>query len=156
MSNESGALIIAIGAAQTSHHRDNPFSGEERAEMIISTLREESLSHRVYVVQIDETYATFEGWTSLVQSICPPLQLVYSNDELVRTLFQKAGYKTSPVPQFSSRKYSFYFITERIIRHEPWEDLLPTSVVAIIKGRGLEHRLERLWLSSLPKGAIYS
>jgi nicotinamide-nucleotide adenylyltransferase len=141
LSAQSGALTMAIGAAQTSHNADNPFSGEERAEMLMSALREENLSHRVHVVQIDETYATFEDWTSLVQSICPPFELVYCNDELVRLLFQKAGYATSPVPQFSDGEYSFHRIVNRMLDHKPWEGLLPNAVVRIIKERGLEQRL---------------
>jgi nicotinamide-nucleotide adenylyltransferase len=137
-------LIIAIGAAQTSYHRDNPFSGEERAEMITAALTEEGLGERTIVVQIDETNITYESWTSLVESICSPFNTVYSNNELVQLLLQKAGYKTSPVPPFTDREYSYEFVAKRIIEDKPWEDLLPSPVVRIIKERGLIQRIRRL------------
>ena len=138
-------LIIAIGAAQSSHHRDNPFTGWERAEMVISTLQEENLSDRVFVVQIDETNATYEGWTSLVESVCPPFELVYSHNELVRLLFHRAGHETCAVPQFGAKEQSFEFITGRIIGDEPWENLLPAPAVRIMKERKLEQRLRGLF-----------
>ena len=137
-------LIIAIGAAQTSYQRDNPFSGKERAEMITATLIEKGLSERTIVVQIDETNIAYEDWASLVESICPLFNTVYSNNEMVRLLLQKAGYKTSPVPPFTEKWYSYEFIVKQIIEDEPWKALLPPPVVRIIKERGLIQRIRRL------------
>ena len=145
LSRDNSPLIIAIGAAQTSHRQDNPFTGRERAEMITRTLREEGLLNRIEVIQIDETFATYENWTSLVESICPPFKSVYSNNELVRVLFQKAGYETREVPQFSRKEYSFEFIKDKIINYEPWEDFLPTQVAKVMKEYKLYQRLRRLY-----------
>ncbi len=137
-------LIIGIGASQRSHYLDNPFTGEEREEMIAGTLRDEGLIDRVSIVQIDETNIGYENWTSLLKRICPRFDLVYYNSDLVRLLCQKSGYEAREVPRFKRREYSFDFIKERIIDCGPWEDLVPDPAVKVIKAHGLDERLRRL------------
>ena len=141
---ESEYLIIAIGAAQLFGYWDNPFSGEERAEMIASALREEKLIERAYIVQIDESNVWYNEWTSLVEKICPPFDLVYSNSELVRQLFEKAGYQAREVPRFKRKEFSFEYLRERITRDELWDDFVPHSVARFIKEHDLDERLKRL------------
>ena len=86
---ESGSsLIIAVGAAEVSHREDNPFTGEERVSMIESALMQQGLRSKVQVIPIGETNARYEDWTQLVQSLCPPFQLVYSWSELAMRLNQ--------------------------------------------------------------------
>lgn len=142
---ESGSrLIIAVGAAEVSHHEDNPFTGEERVSIVESALMQESLRSKVQVIPIGETNARYENWTQLVESLCPPFRLVYSWSELVRLLFERAGYATKPVPQFSRREFSFAFIVDKIISDKPWEDLVPGAVVEFIRKQRLDQRLKKL------------
>ena len=137
-------LTIAIGAAQTCYRRDNPFTGEERLSMIESALMEESLRSKVQVIRIDETNARYENWTQLVESLCPPFRLVYSWSELVRLLFERAGYLTKLVPPFSKKEFSFALIVHKIINDEPWEDLVPGAVVKFVREQKLDQRLKKL------------
>lgn len=145
MEESRSDLVIAIGAAQVCNRKDNPFSGEERLSMIESTLVEESLRSKVQVIPIDETNARYENWTQLVETLCPPFQLVYSRSELVRLLFEQAGYATKPVPQFSRKEYSFALIADKIITDKPWEDLVPGAVVEFIRAHRLDQRLRKLF-----------
>ena len=138
-------LIIAIGAAQQCCSLGNPFSGEERAEMISRVLEENGLACQTHIVQIDESFATYENWAKLVESLCPPFHLVYSHDELVRLLFQRLGYQTSPVPQFTQLEYSFETVTRKMVNHEPWQDLLPTVVSRLMEQYKLEQRIKELY-----------
>ena len=137
-------LIIAIGAAQQSYTLDNPFSGEERADMISSALEENKLAHQINVVQIDETQAAYGNWVKLVESLCPHFRLVYSHSEQVQLLFQRAGYQTSSVLQFNPQ-YSFDLVIKRMVNSEPWQDLLPASVVKVQKKCQLDHRVKELY-----------
>lgn len=144
LEESSSGLIIAVGAAEVSHHKDNPFTGEERVSIIESALMQESLRSRVQVVPIGETNARYENWTQLVESLCPPFRLVYSWSELVRLLFERAGYATKPVSRFSRREFSFAFIVDKIINDKPWEDLVPGAVVEFIRKQRLDQRLKKL------------
>ena len=113
--------------------------------MIENALMQESLSNKVRVIPINETNARYENWTQLVESLCPPFRLVYSNSELVLRLFNQAGYATRPVPRFSTFELSFAFIVDRIINHKPWEDLVPGAVVRFIREHRLDQRLKKLY-----------
>lgn len=142
---ESGSsLIIAVGAAEVSHREDNPFTGEERVSMIESALMQQGLRSKVQVIPIGETNARYEDWTQLVQSLCPPFQLVYSWSELVRLLFERAGYATKPVPQFSRGEFSFAFIVDKIVNDKPWQDLVPGAVFEFIRKQRLDQKLKKL------------
>ena len=138
-------LVIAIGAAQQSHCLDNPFSGEEREEMVARALREEGLNEQVDIVQIDETSATYENWARFVEGLCPPFHLVYSHNELARSLFRRLGYQTSLVPQFSKSEYSFDMLLRKIVNCEPWHNLLPAGVLRIMERYELVQRIEELY-----------
>ena len=138
-------LIIAVGAAQVSYRRDNPFTGIERARMIESILRDESLLSRAEVILIDETNARYVNWIQLMESLCPPFSLVYSHSELVRGLFRRAGYATKPVPQFSTFEFSFASITDRLINDRPWEDLVPRAVAEFMLECKLDQRVRELF-----------
>ena len=139
---ESGSgLIIAVGAAEVSHREDNPFTGEERVSIIESALMQQGMRSKVQVIPIGETNARYENWTQLVQSLCPPFQLVYSWSELVRLLFERAGYATKPVPQFLRGEFSFAFIVDKIVNDKPWQDLVPGAAVEFIRKQSLDQRL---------------
>lgn len=133
-------LIIAVGAAQVSYRRDNPFTGRERARMIETALADAGLPSRAEVILIDETNATYRNWVQLMETICPPFSLVYSHSELVHQLFRQSGYATRPVPQFPV-EFSFAAIANKIINNKPWEDLVPNAVVQFMKEYKLEQRV---------------
>ena len=141
LEREERGLIIGIGASQHSHHPDNPFTGQEREEMIASTIQSEGLRERTGVIQIDESVIDYANWTSLVERISPPFDLIYSNSELVRLLFARAGYQVEDVPRFRRREYSFDFIKGKILNHEPWEVLVPYPVASLMKNCKLDKRL---------------
>ena len=146
LGKEHSQLIVAIGAAQQSHCLDNPFSGEERAKMVSSALREEGLNQQTYVIPIDETSATYKNWARLVEKLCPPFQLVYSHNELVQSLFHRLGYQTSQVPPFTKSAYSFGIVTRKMINCESWHNLLPSGAVKIMKEYKLDQRIKELYL----------
>ncbi len=138
-------LVLAVGAAQAPPCRDNPFTGKERALMIEAALREEERQDRIHVITIDETYATYDNWAHLVESLCPPFTCVYSHSDLVRSLFRRAGYQTKSVPEFSSIEFSSTSIIRKIVQGEPWEDLLPQSVTDFMKAHKLDQRVRKLF-----------
>jgi len=141
---ENSHLIFAIGAAQQPPCWDNPFSGKERAEMIVRTLSHEGLVRRAKVVQLDETGITYDEWTALVHRTCPPFDMVYSNSDLVRLLLGRSGYQSEAVPVFAIKEYSFDYLRERMVQKLDWEHLVPQPVAEFIKERGLDQGVREL------------
>ncbi len=133
-------LIIAIGSPLKSHTVDNPFTGGERYEMILRALRDEGIeAHIIPVPDIE-----YNGvWASHVMSLCPPFDMVLSNNPLTIELFSpyKRVMETS---MFSRKEYSGKEIRRRMIEGEPWEELVPNAVAEYIKEIGGDERISYL------------
>ena len=100
-------LWIGIGSSNKSNEKENPFSVDERREMITSSLLEDedlflgdlelqsdgSLNH----VMTDQTIKIFnipdvdnhEKWTFEIDKIVPAYGVVYTGDKFTKTLFEK-------------------------------------------------------------------
>lgn len=122
-------IVIGIGSAQASYTKHNPFTAGERIEMIDSALSEEDLKY--YLIPIpDIDYNTV--WVSHVETLCPRFDVVYSNNKLVRMLFERAGYRVEKEEGraiVGNTKISGGMIRE-MIGHgdERWKDLVPEKV----------------------------
>ncbi|RLF99777.1 MAG: nicotinamide-nucleotide adenylyltransferase, partial [Candidatus Wolframiiraptor sp.] len=82
-------------------------------------------------------------WVSNVKSFCPRFDVVYTNNPLVRRLFEDEGY---PVKQLELYRRDFEMgtrIRRMMLEGEPWEDLVPKSVAEFIKKiKGVERLKE--------------
>ncbi len=133
-------LIIAIGSPLKSHTVENPFTGGERYEMIIRALAEEDI--RAHILPIhDIEYNSV--WASHVISLCPPFDVVLSNNPLTIELF--SPYKrVMETAMFSRKEYSGKEIRKRMVTEEEWKDLVPEVVSEYICEIGGEERIRYL------------
>ena len=133
-------LMIVIGSPLKSHTVDNPFTGGERAEMIIRALRDENIDAMVIPIPDIEYNAV---WASHVMSLCPPFDVVLSNNPLTIELF--SPYKrVMETAMFSRKEYSGKEIRRRMIEGEPWDELVPPAVAEYIAEIGGEDRIRYL------------
>ncbi|MGQ9721155.1 MAG: nicotinamide-nucleotide adenylyltransferase [Candidatus Jordarchaeum sp.] len=135
-----GELIIAIGSAQYSHTFKDPFNAGERIWMIRSALDAELDPRKYYVIPIPDVNDN-RIWVAHVESYTPPFQIVFSNNSLVKVLFQEAGYDIEPSPLYKRELYCGTDIRKKIIGNEKWEHLVPENVAKIIKEIGGDKRL---------------
>jgi len=133
-------LIIGIGSPLKSHTADNPFTGGERYEMILRALGEEGI--RAHVIPIpDIEYNSV--WASQVMSLCPPFDVVLSNNPLTIELF--SPYKrVMETAMFSRKEYSGKEIRKRMIEGKEWHNLVPPAVAEYIDGIDGEERIRYL------------
>jgi len=130
IAREVEEVIVAIGSAQLSHEKENPFTAGERALMVSTALQELNLKH--YVIPIEDINRN-SLWVSHVRSMTPPFDIVYSNNPLVIQLFNEAGVKVKQPPLFRRENYSGTEIRKKMLKRERWEHLVPKSVAEIIK-----------------------
>lgn len=123
-------LVVGIGSADKSHSAKNPFTAGERHVMLTRTL--ETIDVDGYVVPLVDVDRN-ALWVSHVRSLCPPFDVVYSNNPLVIRLFEEDGYEVRQVPMFSRQEYEGTGIRERMIADDPWEHLVPGPVVDVIE-----------------------
>ncbi|MDY6764545.1 MAG: nicotinamide-nucleotide adenylyltransferase, partial [Halobacteria archaeon] len=71
-------------------------------------------------------------WVSHIGSMCPPFDVVYSNNPLVTRLFEEEGIEVRGMSLFKRDRYSGTRIRELILKGEEWEHLVPDPVSGAI------------------------
>ncbi len=132
IAKEVDEIIIGIGSAQKSHSLENPFTAGERLMMISRSLYENGIDKNYYIIPINDIDNN-SLWVSHVKSLTPPFNKVYSGNPLVKRLFKEAGKAVATPPLFNRREYSGTEIRRRMLRGEPWEELVPRAVVKVIE-----------------------
>ncbi|MFQ5975895.1 MAG: nicotinamide-nucleotide adenylyltransferase [Candidatus Hydrothermarchaeales archaeon] len=135
-------LIIGIGSAQYGFTKDNPFTTEEREEMILRTLSKEGLKNFEIVPIPDVNDDNI--WVAHVEGIVPEYDVVFSNNSLVKTLFTNAGKEVKTFSFFKREEYSGTEIRRRILAGEEWENLVPKTVLDFMKEAGGAERINDL------------
>jgi nicotinamide-nucleotide adenylyltransferase len=121
-------LIIGIWSAQKSHTVENPFTAGERYEMIQRALKDEGIDAIIIPIP-DVDYNSV--WASHVISLCPPFDVVLSNNPLTIELFSPFK-KVIGTELFSREEYSGRKIRKRMIEGEEWKNLVPKTVADYI------------------------
>lgn len=148
-------VVIAVGSAQYSHSFRNPFTLGERVEMIVRTMREQKLWHRVVICGVPDTDGEHSLWVPLVVSSCPRFVRVYSNEPLTRLLFEEAGFKVISIPLFERERYEGTRIRVAMAEGRDWRSNVPLEVARVIEEvRGVE-RVSRLYQLEKQKNKLY-
>jgi nicotinamide-nucleotide adenylyltransferase len=129
---EVDELVIAVGSAQYSHTKANPFTAGERLMMVHLALEEAGVDcRRVWVVPVPDVHLHML-WVSALEGYTPKFDAVYSNEPLTRRLFAEAGYKVKGIQFFERKVYSSTDIRAKMVNGEDWKKLVPKSVAAFI------------------------
>ncbi len=123
---EVDGLIIGIGSAQHGFTMENPFTAEEREEMISRTLSKEGLKN-FEIIPIPDVNDD-DKWVGHVSSLVPEFDVVYSNNSLVKTLFTTAGKEVRTFSFFKREECSGTEIRRRILAGEEWKNLVPKTI----------------------------
>jgi len=141
---EVDELIVGIGSAQESHTLENPFTAGERTLMISRALSEAGIDlSRVHTIPIPDVN-NHAIWVSHVVSLSPPFSVVYSGNPLVKRLFKEAGFDVRTPPMFKRKEYWGAEIRNRMIKGKNWEQLVPKSVLEVMREIKAAERLRDL------------
>ncbi|MFT4922951.1 MAG: nicotinamide-nucleotide adenylyltransferase [Haloarculaceae archaeon] len=129
IAEEVDELVVGIGSADASHTVRNPFTAGERMVMISKVLA--NIDVQTYVVPLEDIERN-AVWVSHVKSMCPPFDVVYSNNPLVIQLFNEANYEVRDSQMIDRGRLRGTRIRERIIEGKSWQDRVPEPVVGAI------------------------
>jgi len=135
-------LFIGIGSSNKSNERKNPFSAEERTEMIISSI-ESSMIDRLKIFDIPDV-DNHEKWTFEIDQIVPKYDVVFTNDEFTKTLFEKRKIDVIPVVLKDREKFSGTNIRDLITDDKNWQDLVPHGTRKVLDKINAIERLKNL------------
>jgi nicotinamide-nucleotide adenylyltransferase len=130
IAKEAEYLVIAIGSAQYSHSKENPFTAGERYTMITKALKSEGIEN-YHIVTIEDLHR-YAAWVSHVVSHTPKFDVIYAHNPLSIRLFKEGGFKVVELNLHEPDKYSGTEIRRRMIAGEEWRTLVPKGVAEVI------------------------
>jgi len=115
----SDKIIIGVGSSQESGTKNNPFTFEQRRQMIKKSLSSEISYEIIPIPDVNHD----EKWTQLVLKNI--FDIVYSGNPLVKKLFEKTKIikDVELLPGISGTE-----IRNRIIKDQYWQSLVPLEV----------------------------
>ncbi len=137
---KNGSLIIGIGSSQESSTLKNPFSYNERKQMISNALKKEKIRDcRIY--PIPDLYED-KKWVSHIVDNLPDFDVFYSGNVWTLRCLKKHGHKARKISII--RGISSTKIRKMIAFGENWENLVPQAVAGYIKEIGGVERVKKL------------
>lgn len=141
---ECDELIIAIGSSQYSGTEDNPFSTEERIEMIEDVLISEDIGD--YTLFPVPDVGDDSRWVEEIITLVPNFDVVYTGNDWTENCFK--SYKKK---QFAVKKIKLIpgvnstTVRDRILKNKNWQELVPEKIAEFIgKVKGVE-RIKRIF-----------
>ena len=141
-SNNYSDIIIGIGSSQYSNTSENPFTNDERKQMIENSLKKIGIKN-YKIVNIPDIHNP-PKWVDHVLTIISDFDVVLSNNDFTKQLFSDKGYIVKETPLYEKDKYSGKVIRKKIKNNETWEDLVPEEVCKIIKKSNGVERIRTL------------
>jgi len=135
-------LFICIGSSNKSNERKNPFSAEERREMIMLSI-EPSITDKIKIFDIPDV-GDHEKWTFEIDKTVPKYDVVFTNDEFTKTLFEKRKIRVISVVLKDREKFSGTNIRNLITEDKNWRDLVPQGTRNVLDRINVKERLKNL------------
>jgi nicotinamide-nucleotide adenylyltransferase len=126
---ECDKVIIAIGSSQESLTKENPFSYEERKEMIEKTLK----AHKILsydIIPVPDVNDD-EKWVEHVKKVVPEFSVVYTGNDFTEKLFKEKDIKIRKIkliPDINATE-----IRKRILHGNDWRELVPKEVAEYVE-----------------------
>ena len=95
--NEVDELIIGIGSSQEKHTKENPFSVEERIELIDYVLAAEDIGN--YTIFPIPDFFDDEKWVGHIEALVPKFDVVFTGNDWTERCFKKKGCKVKKIKQ---------------------------------------------------------
>jgi nicotinamide-nucleotide adenylyltransferase len=140
--SEVDKLWIGLGSSNKPLEKNNPFSAEERKEMILSSI-DESMKRRIQIYFIPDLENHIK-WIELIATLVPKFDIIFTNDELTRHLYSKRDVKVLSIPFVNRDILSGTNIRDMIISDQKWEDLVPEGTKKFLYKTSAKQRLKNL------------
>ncbi len=131
---EVDELVIGIGSSNESNTKENPFTAEERIEMVDLALPANEIGN--YTVFPIPDLHDDKKWIEHIETLVPEFDVVYTGNKWTERCF-KGKYKVKKVNILEG--ISSTIIRDRMIKGGDWQSLVPKEVVGFIsKIKGVE------------------
>jgi len=135
-------LWVGLGSSNKPAEKNNPFTAEQRKEMILSSI-DDSMKERISIFFIPDLDNHLK-WIEKIDSIVPKFEIIFSNDELTKHLYSKRDIKVESIPFLNRESLSGTNIRDLIISDQKWDDLVPDGTRNFLKNTSAKKYLKNL------------
>jgi nicotinamide-nucleotide adenylyltransferase len=128
---EVDELVIVIGSSQISFELNDPFTAGERIEMIHLALKKEGLRDRCFIIEVDDIQQ-YDLWASKMISYSPDFDLVYTNNPIVKQLFEREGIEVKKMIS-NKKEIDSTKIRKQMANGGKWKKFLPKPVTEFLE-----------------------
>ncbi len=133
-------LIIGLGSTNVQPNCENPFSAEERKEMLRRGMKEAGV--RNYEILELPDFESDEEWVKTVRKLVGEFDTAWSGDAWVLRLFKENHLPIETIQEFPG--YSATKIRRRMVQGLPWLKYVPLSIRKYLKDAGAVKRVREL------------
>jgi len=126
----SDKVLIGIGSSNTHGTPDDPFTREERREMIQRALQEENIIplYDVTFINLPDMPEEDEAWAKMCLEICEnKVTTIWTGNEWTKKSFGSTGIKVQDIKEVPG--ISATEVRRRLKVGENWKELVPEAVV---------------------------
>ena len=135
-------LWVGLGSSNLPPQKDNPFSAEQRQEMILSSI-DEVMKEKISIYFIPDLDNHMK-WIEKIDTIVPKFDIIFSNDELTNHLYSKRNIQVMTIPFLKRDKLSGTRIRDLIISDQNWNDLVPEGTKNFLEKINAKNHLKNL------------
>lgn len=135
-------LWVGLGSSNKPPEKNNPFSAEERKEMILSSI-DNPTKEKISIYFIPDL-ANHVKWIEKIDTIVPKFDIIFSNDELTKHLYSKRDVQVISIPFLKRDVLSGTHIRDLIISDQDWSDLVPKGTKNFLIKNNAKERLKNL------------
>jgi len=135
-------LWVGLGSSNKPLQKNNPFSAEERKEMILSSI-DDTIKNKIEIYFIPD-FENHENWVEHIDSIVPQFDIVFTNDEMTKYLYSKRKIEVISIPFTKREVLSGTNIRDLIISDQPWEQFVPDGTRQFLNETNIKYRLKNL------------
>ena len=135
-------LWLGLGSSNKPTEKNNPFSAEERREMILSSI-DDSMKEKISIYFIPDL-DNHVKWIEKIDTIVPDFDIVFSNDELTNHLYSKRDVQVLSIPFLKRNELSGTNVRDLIISDQNWNVLVPKGTENFLIANNAKERLKNL------------
>jgi len=134
-------VIIAIGSSQEKNTLENPFSYNERKQMITNTLKKHKIkNYKIYPVP--DLYND-KKWVEYMKNNLPSYDFVYSGNLWTLRCFKRFDSKAKKIKLIKG--ISSTIVRNNMIKNKNWQKLVPKEISDYIKKIKGVDRIKRIY-----------
>ncbi len=135
-------LWVGLGSSNRPVEKDNPFTAQQRKEMILSSI-DDFMKEKISIYFIPDVDNHIQ-WIEKIDTIVPKFNIIFSNDDLTKHLYSKRNTKVLGIPFLNRESLSGTNIRDLILNDQKWEDFVPDGTRNFLKNTSAKELLKNL------------